>query len=247
MDENELKEPVAESPDVVFGGPLDPKSAEGRHPPVGAETESQEVDKAQEPLHRGLLGDIKTQDELRSYTKQLEDLFVSAKTAQPVPLPSAAVPVPTPLEKTDARARFADKIFSNPDEAFDIAVQEATDRFNTVRNAERQREEFWKDFYVKNADLSRVDRVVQSVVKERAVEISKINDAKQLSDYISNEARKVIDLVKKETGHTTETKLPSGSVASVGGSREPVPQVRQVKKPASFIDQIRAARPGKKR
>jgi DNA ligase (NAD+) len=56
------------------------------------------------------------------------------------------------------------------------------------RDAERQREDFWKGFYEKHGDLKRMERIVQSVVKEHAAQISQMNgpnSAKEVADYIS--------------------------------------------------------------
>lgn len=260
MDTNDLgtspSQPlVTEDPSVVKGGPLDPTSAEGQGPEgavvggsVPAATGTPPA--VEEPLYRGLTGDIKSSADLVSYTKQLEDLFVQAKAQQAIIQPTTAAPIPAVPAGPSAKQQFSDLIYSKPDEAFELTVQEAERRINAKKmeaDATQRREQaFWSRFYDKNADLKRLEHIVQSVVSGRGAEIQSFRTETEVETFISKETRKIVDLVKKESGHT-ETVVASGTAVSLGGSREPVPATPQrPAAPINLIDQIRRLRPARK-
>lgn len=242
MSNNPAPKPVAEDPNVVVGGPLDPTSAEGT-PPEGHVTGAPPA--ATEPIHRGFSGDISDTEALKKYAKQLEDMVTARMGGQP---PAPTQPQPTPFQaaapaQSAAKDKFSELIFAKPDEAFEVAVGEAERRIEAKRDGERQRENFWKTFYQSNQDLSRMEPVVQSVLTNHRAHVATLRTEKEVSDFLSSEARKVVDYVKKETGYT-ETRLPSQSVASLGGSREavPPPPNQAPKMPLSLVEQLAQAK-----
>lgn len=256
MTETAHTEVIPESPEVVKGGPLDPTSQEGT-PPEGHTTGVQAVISdsvltPEAPLHRGLTGDIKSTQDLLSYTKRLEDLFAQSAATQKANAYQPVQPVvPAVPAGPTAKDKFSELIYSKPDEAFELTLQEAERRVESRRaaadEAKRQEGMFWSGFYEKNADLKRLDHVVQSVVLGKRAEIAALPDGKSVEEFLSRESRKIIDLVKKESGYT-ETKVTSGVAVTLGASGEPVPQPpRQPTTPLNFAEQIRKLRPhGKK-
>lgn len=244
----EKNEVVPEQPGVVVGGPLDPNSVEGQPPEghvVGTATP------ASTESYKGLTGELKTFDELKTYTKNLEDLVVSAKAAQavqPLQAPNPQMHQPTMITPSpDAKQKFTDLIFSKPEEAYEVVLQEAERRAQEKNAIEQRKQAFWQNFYVQHQDLKNMDRIVQSIVRERSAEISQLRTDVEVSEFLSKETRKVVDLVKKETGFT-ETRVPSQIAVSLGGSRESVPTPPPAPViPLNFTDQIRRLKPrGKK-
>ena len=237
--------PVPEVAGIVVGGPLDSSAPEGQ-PPEGHVVNAP-VSSASEPFYKGLSGDIKSADELKAYVKLLEDMHVqqaAQRTNPPVTTTqfSPVAPAPTaPIQ--GAKDRFSELIFSKPEEAFEVAVQEAMNRTNAARATERQHEQFWNNFYVKNADLGKMKSIVTSIVSQRGAEISALQTEAQCEEFIARESRKVIDLVRKESGFT-ETKVASGGAVMLGGSGETVPRAPVAPAaPLNFAEQIKRLKP----
>lgn len=244
---------VPEDPSVVKGGPLDPTSPEGQPPEghnTGTEIHSPSPAAPQAPLYKGLTGDLTSAEDLVKYTKSLEDMFVQANARNAIQSPInnlAITPVPAVPAGPTFKEKYAELAFSKPEEAADILVQEAKRQMKAendqLQNTERQVKQFWEKFYVKNADLKRVDSIVQSIVQAKNSEIRSLRTEGEVEEFLSKETRKVIDLVKKESGFV-ETPVPSGRAVSFGGSGDPAPT--PPKAPTgnlNFSDQIRRLKP----
>lgn len=233
---------IPEDPSVVRGGPLDPTSAEGQ-PPEGLSTGETPAAATKEPLYRGVTGDINDAEGLVRYTKQLEELIASARTVAAPPPQVAPAPFQPTAPKNEAKERFSEVIFSKPDEAFEIISSELERRAEAKRAEERQREAYWERFYSANEDLKRMKPVVQSVFENKKSYIATLRTEPEVTQFIAREARNVIDYVKKETGYT-ETRIPSQSVASLGGSREsvPPPPNQTPSAPKGLVAQLNEAR-----
>lgn len=229
----------AESAAVVQGGPLDPSSPEGQDPEGVVVTPPPAT--PQKALYTGLTGELKTPEELAAYTKQVEEMLVQSRANQPAPNPVTPVPAAAPQ---DAKTRFAEVLFSKPEDAFEIAVSEATRRIDEKKAAADSIQAFWKRFYDENPDLKRLDNVVQSVRMAKANELHALKSETEVKSFLSTETRKLVDNIKRESS-VKETVLPSGGAPALGGSREPVatPPAAPAK-PLNFTDQIRQLKPG---
>jgi hypothetical protein len=200
------------------------------------------------PLYRGFLGDLKNVDDLKNYAKNLEEIVVQARAMQSAPPNNPITPQAPP---TPAGPSMEDQIqevwFSDPKKAASLLRQQVKSEYEVERSAERNRERFWQDFYEKNPDLKRVERIVQSVVKEKLPEIQKLPSDREVSEFLSKETRDIIGLVGKAFSKT-ETRLPSEPAVSFGASGETPPApAAPLARPLSFIEQIRKARPGGKK
>jgi hypothetical protein len=240
---------VAEDPSIVRGGPLDPTSPEGTPSeghqinPGTAPLPPPSSPHFPEPLYRGFTGDITDTEHLKRYTKQLEDLITTAQGNQK-PIAPQPNPVNPPAGNiTSAKDRYSELIFSKPDEAFEIMMAEADRRSEQKINAQRQHEAYWQRFYEGCQDLKNHKSIVDLVVNSNRSHIATIQFEKDVTEFVSNEARKIVDNVKKETGYT-ETRIPSQSAASLGGSREPVPQPPKPAPaaPLSLVEQLNQAK-----
>lgn len=231
-------EPVAEDPNVVVGNPV-----EASPPPPSIEVPPSPVPEA---YYDGLTGAIKSPEELKSYTKNLEGLLIQAK-ATTITSPVPQVVAPAPPAGPSAKERFSELIFSKPEEAFELAVTEAETRINAKNSAaseaERQKKLFWETFYTKNEDLKSVKDTVELILAAKNFEVSQFRTNDEVSEFLSKETRKQVDFVRKQTGYR-ESVVPSGSAVSLGGSREPVPSVPPAPtQPKNFAEQIRMVRP----
>lgn len=233
----------AEDPNVVIGGPLDPTTEGG----IAPSTEAPAAPAGSQAFYKGLTGEIKTAEELRTYTKNLEDLLVQSK-ASTITSPVPAAPLtPAVPQGPSAKERFSELIFSKPEEAFEIAVSEAESRINHKNNAaseaERQKKLFWENFYTKNEDLKSVKDTVELILAAKNHQVSQFKTNDEVETFLAGETRKQIDFVRKQTGYK-ESVVPSGSAVSLGGSREPVPAVPSAPPQSkNFAQQIRMVRP----
>jgi hypothetical protein len=244
MSEERLNEVTPEDPGVVKGGPLDPTAPEGQPPEGDGLTPAVEPQSA--TLYKGLTGDLKTSAEWVSYTKNLEDMLAQRMVTQAVqPVPPPIVPVvpqgPTTKEK------FSELIFSKPEEAYDLTVNEAKRQMREEMEAEKRavetKKQFWVNFYTKHQDLKNFEDVVQSIVKAKAAEISQIRTEAECAEFLSRESRRLVDTVKKQLG-VTEVAVPSGTAIAFGGNRElPTRQPVNPQAPKNFITQVRDMRP----
>lgn len=229
---------------AMSGKQTPPATPPAEEPPPAA------ASAAEEPLYRGFLGDLKSVDDLKSYAKNLEEIVVQARAMQDRQ-PSPGNPVaPTPPAAPQGPSlddQIQEVWFSDPKKAASLLRQQVKSEFDQERNAERNREKFWQQFYEKNPDLKRVDRIVQSVVKEKLPDIQKLPSDREVSEFLSKETREIIGLVGKAFTKT-ETRLPSEPAVTLGASGEtpPAPTAPPAR-PVTFIDQVRMARPrGKK-
>lgn len=235
---------IAEDPSVVQGGPLDPSSAEGT-PPEGMVVGGEPV-APKAPFYKGLTGDIKSEDDMRSYTKSLEEMLVTAQARSHAVAAQQPTAAPLAPIAPSSKERFSELIFSKPEEAYEILARDAEERATAKLAAERNKEIFWNQFYESNSDLKGMKEIVQSIVTARASEVASLKTGPEVADFISKETRKVIETVKRAAG-ITEVRVPSGSASHLGGSREPVaagaPRVAQ---PTNFAEQIRKLKPSGK-
>lgn len=189
-----------------------------------------------QPFYEGFLGAIKTPEELKAYTKNLEDTVVRMQAGASKVIPPVAAVVstgPSIDEQIDA------VWFSDPAKARELMRQKDKAERDAEKETHRVQTEFWGSFYQKNPDLKRVERIVQSIVREKGAEISQIRTAQETSEFIARETREVIGLVGKAFSGK-ETRLESAPAITLGASGEtpPAPPVTPPK-PLTFIDQIR--------
>jgi len=237
--------PIPEKAGIVIGGPLDPTSPEGQPPegqtvnsPAMANTPAT-IPLSNQPLYKGLM-EIKTQEELLTYVKGLEGIIASnaSKGVNPT-IPNSP---PAPIGPSN-KERFSELIYSKPDEAFELAVQEAESRMQKKEDARRDHEQFWGRFYSENPDLAKVKDIVQLTLGQHSAVISNIRTQKEVGDYLAKESRKVIDQVKRSVG-VTETVVPSGAAVALGGSGEiPPAPLLPVAQPKNFTSQVIDLRP----
>jgi hypothetical protein len=233
---------VPESASVVSGGPLDPTSPEGK-PPEGEVVNAS----PEEPVYRGLTGDLKSTDDWKTYTKNLEDMLAQRMASSALQAPSLQPTIPvTPVQiptGPSSKEKFEELIFSKPGEAYDIlenaAEQRILAKIQAEKTAEDNKKKFWVNFYDKHQDLKNFEYVVQSTVKARGAEIAAIRTEAECSEFISKESRKLVDTVKKQLG-VTEVTLPSAPAFAMGGSKEtPTRTPSAPQPPMNFADQIR--------
>lgn len=203
-------EPKKELP-IMTGGLEDP--------PIPEKIESKPGEKANEgPVYKTFVGELKTQEELSSYIKNLEEMVVQAK-AHPgqATAPTAEVLPPKPVQT--AKDRFSELIFSNPDQAFDIVRQDVLQEVNKNINAKQQEEIFWEEFYTNNEDLKNNKPLIDYIVRAKWEEIKKLPNKKATNDFLVKEASQIIDPIKKQYSGV-ETKLDSGAATVFGASGE---------------------------
>lgn len=221
-------------PNAIQGSPETTSPATQTPPAAAPEAKAEEV------LYEGLGVKIKGIDELKNYLKILEEGLVQAKAASGAQGAAPIVPQVSPPEPS-AKERYAELIFSNPADAFEIAVGEAEKRVEKKRAAEREVEDFWKSFYTENQDLKGVERVVESIRVTRAQDIAKLKTQKEVSEFLARESRDLIGVVKSKFS-TTETTVPHKKVVSLDSSGEPfqaAPGNPAPTPPINFADQLR--------
>src|SRR5258708_6570158 len=161
---------VPESPDVVKGGPLDPTSPEGTPPEAPPVPTAPDAPAPSSALYRGITGDINNIEDFKKYAQNLESLLVARNANTPGSVPAVPPTPPGPSSKD----RFSELIYSKPEEAFQIAVDEAKNSMKADLEAERRKDQFWIRFYEKNTEFKKMTTIVQSVLTQRATEIASI-------------------------------------------------------------------------
>lgn len=200
--------------------------------------------KVEEAFYKGLGGEMKTPEDLRNYTKGLEELLVNARASQTAPIPTTNHTAPI-IPQTGAKERFSELIFNKPDEAFELAVSEAERRTQQKIDAEQAKSSFWKTFYDKNPDLQKNRRAVELIFREKEHEVKDVRrfpSSESLEEFLAKETRGFLTETKKGFG-AQETTLPSGSAVTLGASGEPVQRTEHAPAaPLNFADQIRKLR-----
>lgn len=231
-----------EDPNIVKGGPMDPTSE--MHP-ANAQDVQTENPAENAPLYKGFDREIKTQDELVQYVKDLETTLVRQPVAMPTPNRSAvnaqsfAPKAPTAAQSSGDS--FEELVYSDPAKAKSVLLEEFRSEQRRQADQARAEQEYWSGFYEKNPDLKDFRHIVQSVFDRDS---GSIRDARRfpsnddVTKHLAKETRQIIDLVKSKSG-VTETHLPSnpamtfGGTGGVGANNAPAP-----KKPQSFAEQI---------
>lgn len=168
------------------------------------------------PIYKGPFGEVRTAEDWAQYAKNAEKFAVENQMKAIEAKPSQ----PTATQPT-AKQRFADLIFSNPDQAYDILRQDAEENIMKKINAERAVEKFWVDFYDRNQDLRDCKQVVEYVFEARKADFSDVRKyptAESIFEALAKEVRGVLDVGKKRAG--SETVLNSGAAVTMGASGE---------------------------
>lgn len=199
---------------VMTGSPLETPIV-----PPTPEVKAAPGEKNEPVTYKTFVGELKTQAEITNYIKNLEESLVQTKAS--VTNPPVQQPVVPPAKQPTAKERFAELIFSNPDQAFDVVRQDVLQEVGKATNAERQKDLFWNDFYSKNEHLKTNKPLIDYIVEAKKTEIAKLPDAKSINDFLIKEASGIIDPIKKQYSGT-ETKLESGGVIDLGSSGDSV-------------------------
>lgn len=227
-------EPLAEDPNIVIGGP----DGAAVTPVTPADSKPGEP-KSEEPFYRGFIGDIKGAEEAKEYIKNLEHMVVEAQAKSGVKVPTGTQNFNTPTKVVSGKEKFTDLIYSNPDQAYDVVLQDAEQRVQQRIDAKQRQDQFWTEFYHSHEDLKESKQMIDYIVKARELEIQAMPSNEAVADFLAKEARKVVEPWKKKFSGT-ETRLESRPAVAFGSSGEapPAPST-QVSGPISFADQIK--------
>lgn len=170
---------------------------------------------SEEPIHKGMIGDIKTQSELVDYTKALEAKLVEVNLANQTKasMPGNQPMTPPPSAK-DELDEIEDMIFTNPKEALKKHADYILNKVEDKRSALERRTQFWDTFYTENPDLKGLERVVKSVEKEKVDELRPLS-VSEARKKLAEESRKMVNLVKDRVGVKRE-ELPAGGATIIG-------------------------------
>ena len=179
--------------------------------------------------------DFKTVQEVVEYAQRLEGQLLSRPQNQEG---RALEPQPK-VEPPKEGVSPGDILWEDPNRAFDMAVKKAVSESVRVINADLQKDKnkqnFWGDFYSRNPDLKGFEDDVNMTLSKFGGELGPMepnNGMKVLADRTRAKLRQVVDKLSKGT------QLPSGGGVTVPTSgpsapqREPEPQV------VGFVDQI---------
>lgn len=199
-------------------------------PPVEEKAETKE----EKPLYSGFTGDLKTTEELASYTKGLEEQLVQiqiAKKAAVQTIPNQTVVVKAPEDDIEALW------YSNPTKAAQLIEERVEAKQKKKEDARQQEETFWKNFYEKNTDLSGNKKVVELILKDEWSKIEKL-PVDEASKQLAKSSRDFLSSIKKGFG-TSETALESKGAAMTGASGEPMVRSKETPpQPKNFAEQV---------
>lgn len=221
-----MEEEIKATESVAKGGP----GVEGVVPPVAP------VAKPEEPLYEGFTGKLTTVDDLKTYTKTMEEEVLRLKYAQTKSEGQIAQPMPPPV--VSSKDEFEELIYSDPKRAKEVLKDEIRDEMSRAKAAEVALNNWWNEFYVENEDLSQQKRLVQLVLQEKRKEIEVLPPLKA-KEFLAKEARGLLGSVKQNFG-VTETTLESKGAVTLGTSGQPAPKAPATpKEPISFAEQVK--------
>lgn len=231
---DENVQPVVEDPTIVIGGP-----GGGPVPDPKADTATQD-----KPIYTGLVGDLKSVEDLVSYARNLETIMTAkGATGTAEPAKSFAPPAPNQAKPTEA-PKFSDVIYNDPVAAEELLLRKVDERQQRRDQAERMRQNYWNGFYDKNPDLKQVQHVVQSIFERDENKILTLPNDAAVTEHLVKESRKIVDEVRKTIG-VTETQLGSGPAVTVGSGSASYPITVKQEKPKNFLEQLTGARAGR--
>lgn len=213
--------------------------------------ETSEPEVSTEPLYKGITGHLNSVEDLKSYTQNLEQMFVQQKAQlNQMNLPSAAqqtLQAPAAQAVTSNEPEFEELLYSNPKAAKELLKKEIRAERDNERAAENTKQKFWTDFYSKNDDLKNEKRLVDYYVKGQWDSLKDV-PLDQASQIIAKGTREVLADIRKRHG-VTEKELPKGGAVNFGASGEPAPRGATEKAPSkqSLTDQLKAMRAAHRR
>ena len=216
--------------EVMTGGPHENQAPQGTEPEK----------KTGETVFEVAGGRFKTPEELAEYTRALEGKHaqVLSTTQARQEMPSNQ---PNPTNQGNQTQSWVDEVEEeisvNPKSAIAKLRQGIQSDIDNASAKARNEQKFWEEFYDENQDLKNLKPIVQSVISQKRDELSplKVGDAKK---FIANETRKMVNLVKEQSGIKRE-EMPEGGAAFVnGGGKAPAPKGTAQPIP-NFVDQVR--------
>lgn len=211
---------------VTSGGPESVTQTQVTAPPVV-------VEKREESIYKGLSGDIKSQEALIEYTKNVEAELIRERVSKAAPAPMA-VPVVDQLDK-----QIEEVWYSDPKKAMNLIEQKVENKL-TARDAHKdQQKKFWEGFYKDAEDLNNDagKRLVDTIVSAKMKELQPLSfeDAKKT---IMKEARDLVGSLRKDA-NATKIEVPSKTAHVIGASGEPMKTAGTTpQQPKSTIDQL---------
>ena len=178
---------------------------------------------------------FKSADELVAYTKQLESM-VAENTARQ----SGTATAPAVADTSQPTGKeFYNLVFEDPEKAFSLWEKKINDNISRREHQARLVNEFWDDFYKKNPDLKKHERLVQSELNrdQKRYYSLEVDSAKA---ELAKSVRGWIGEIK--SGSEKETTLSSQAATTLGASGSQAPTPPATSEPSSFISQLNSIR-----
>lgn len=193
------------------------------------------------PIYKTFGRDFHSVEDLTEYTKEMERQVVESRMAAErlnIQKPNQTLQNPNgPAPKADEGPQVEDLLFTDPKKAIIMLKQQAKDDVMKDLNAKDAERKFWETFYAEYSDLRNVERIVQSVTKEKWSEVAylPLADAKK---FIAGESRKLIEQIRGTGGTRVELSKTSASSLPASGGNPPAVVAAQGE-PETFVAQLK--------
>lgn len=230
-------------PAEIVGGPFDEHNLPSEEPesqttepqpaeaaPETAEEPVQQKPETAKPVYEGLSKTFQTQEELISYTRELEKNALLSE-AQQVAKQAAEVP-----ETVDERPKIdIDSFIEDPDAVLGQVESNALQKFEAIlekKELEKTRE---TQFYAENRDLEPFPKLVHFISNRDRKELEELPDDARLKE-LANRSRSFLNEVKQTSGSEVVSSRTLTAGATVAQPPRSQPEVEA--EPKSMMDQI---------